>query len=561
MPARLFNYGVPPQRIRTFLALFAVALTVPLLGIGIFSLHRMAALEQVETERRVLQVATDLAKDIDREFERATAILETLATSEPLRRRDFRAFHIQATRALSRTNSAIVLIDHTYQQLVNTLNEFGVALPPTADPDTARRVFDSKERQVSDLFKGSISGRSVFNVEVPVIEGDAVPFVLIMSFQASHIADLLNAAGLERPWISGVTDNKGIIVARSERHDEFVGKPLPSELLAQSRSAAGVFRATSVAGEQVLRATARSRIAGWLVSATLPASFAEAPSKRGRVFAFAMIATALVLGAALAFVFASFMTRPLAAATSAAQALGQGHVVHPLHSPLAEANFLTETLSAASSELKRRQEHADFLMRELAHRAKNQLAVVRGMAAQTAKQSTSVDQFVTQLGERIQALAQSQDLLLRQNWQGAWLGDLVSAHLDMFGAGQRVDSGGPAIFLNGNAVQNIGFALHELATNASKHGALSAADGRVVVRWSGPDADSRILIRWSEHDGPTVRSSLRQGFGHLVLTQLVARSLQGEAKLDFASHGVCWQLDIPASHALSTPIARTEMLS
>jgi two-component sensor histidine kinase len=454
-----------------------------------------------------------------------------------------------------------VLIDHTYQQLVNTLNEFGVALPPTADPDTARRVFDSKERQVSDLFKGSISGRSVFNVEVPVIEGDAVPFVLIMSFQASHIADLLNAAGLERPWISGVTDNKGIIVARSERHDEFVGKPLPSELLAQSRSAAGVFRATSVAGEQVLRATARSRIAGWLVSATLPASFAEAPSKRGRVFAFAMIATALVLGAALAFVFASFMTRPLAAATSAAQALGQGHVVHPLHSPLAEANFLTETLSAASSELKRRQEHADFLMRELAHRAKNQLAVVRGMAAQTAKQSTSVDQFVTQLGERIQALAQSQDLLLRQNWQGAWLGDLVSAHLDMFGAGQRVDSGGPAIFLNGNAVQNIGFALHELATNASKHGALSAADGRVVVRWSGPDADSRILIRWSEHDGPTVRSSLRQGFGHLVLTQLVARSLQGEAKLDFASHGVCWQLDIPASHALSTPIARTEMLS
>ena len=81
MPARVFTKGVPPQRIRTFLILFALALTVPVLALAAFALNRMAGLEQQEIERRVLQVAQDLAGDIDRELDRATVALETLATS------------------------------------------------------------------------------------------------------------------------------------------------------------------------------------------------------------------------------------------------------------------------------------------------------------------------------------------------------------------------------------------------------------------------------------------------------------------------------------------------
>ena len=98
MPARGFNHRVPTQRIRTFLVLFAPALTSPLLGIGIFALNRMAGLEQDETERRVMQGAQDIAADIDRALDRATVTLETLATSDALKRRDFRAFHLQAVR-------------------------------------------------------------------------------------------------------------------------------------------------------------------------------------------------------------------------------------------------------------------------------------------------------------------------------------------------------------------------------------------------------------------------------------------------------------------------------
>jgi two-component sensor histidine kinase len=553
MPARLFINRVPPQRIRTFLSLFALALTLPLLAIAVFALNRMAGLEEREIERRALQVAQDLSGDIDRELERATITLETLATSAALARGDLAAFHEQAGQALKRDGAGILLVDNTHQQLVNTRAPFGAPLPQTADPQTAQRVFDTKQRQVSDLLIGSVSRQPLINVEVPVFAGDAVRYVLIMALDATRLASLLHGQRLEPQWVTGVTDNKGIILARSERHAEFVGKPLPKDLLEMSRAAKGVFRATSVAGANILRATVRSRIAGWLVSATVPVSYVEASRKRGQFFAAAMMGTALTLGASLAYLFGGFMTRPLDAATIAAAAVGLGKPVEPLRSPLVEANTLTAALSAASAELQLRHEHSAFLMRELAHRSKNQLAVVKGMALQTARQSATVEQFVEQFGQRIQGLAESQDLMLRQNWQGAWLSDLVRAHLDLFGAGPRAELEGPALFLNANAVQNIGFALHELVTNAYKHGALTSPQGRVSVKWRGPQSDGRVYLEWIERDGPPVRAPERKGFGSLVITELVAQALQGTAKLDFNRDGIHWHLDTPATSVLTDP--------
>jgi two-component sensor histidine kinase len=550
MPARIFKYGVPPQRIRTFLILFAVALAAPLLGLAAYSLNRMASLEQTEIERRVLQVTEDLAHDVDRELDRATAILDTLASSMVLRRGDLPAFHAQTKAALKHTDAAIVLIDRTYQELTSTLLEFGAQLPKTADPETANRVFQTKQRQVSDLFRGSVDGRPVFNVEVPVLQGDTVLYVLIMSFRATYVAKLITRSNLGSPWINGVTDNKGIILARSERHDEFVGKPLPLDLLEHSRTAKGVFRAKNVAGEDILRATVRSSIAGWLVSATVPVTFLEEPRRRGEIFAATMLATTLALGLALAYVFGAFMARPITDATVAAAAVGSGKQVEPLQSPLQEANTLTAVLSNASSELKRRQEHAAFLMRELAHRSKNQLAVVRGMALQTARHSKDIDQFTAEFNQRIQGLAESQDLMLQQNWQGAWLIDLVRAHMNLFGAASRVDISGPPLFLEANAVQNLGFALHELATNATKHGALRTSEGRVSVSWQR--TNDRIRVEWTETGGGDVREPERNGFGSLVLTQLVPQALQGNATLELTLGSCHWKLDFPATHVLTT---------
>jgi two-component sensor histidine kinase len=553
MPERLFNHGLPPQRIRTFLVLFALALTLPLIGLAFLAFNQLANLDEEETERRVVQVAQSLVDDIDRELDRATITLETLATSAPLAKDDFAAFHAQASRALMRDKAGILLVDRSMQQLLNTRAAYGTALPRTVDPETAQRVFDTKQRHVSDLVVGFVSGQPLINVEVPILVGEEVRYVLIMALDATRFEQLLQSQRLDPEWITGITDNKGIILARSERHADFVGKPLPPELLKQSRAAKGVFQTTSVAGQGILRATVRSRTAGWLVSATVQVASLEASRRRGHLFAGAMIGTSLVLGAALAYIFATFMSRPLERATASAIAIGLGKHIEPIKSPLAEANTVIEALSAASSELKRRQEHAAFLMGELAHRAKNQLAVVKGMALQTARQSTTVDELVEQLSQRIQGLAESQDLMVRQNWQGAWLNDLVKAHLDLFGAGSRAQIEGPPLFLNANAVQNIGFALHELATNASKYGAMKSPQGRVQVTWRGPGDDGRIHMEWVERDGPLVQTPTRRGFGSLVMTELVEQAVRGTATLDFSPEGLRWHLEFPASHALAAP--------
>ena len=180
---------------------------------------------------------------------------------------------------------------------------------------------------------GVVSRQHVVNVEVPVFEGDVVRYVLIMALDATRFESLLQSQRLEPQWITGITDNKGIILARSKRHADFVGKALPKDLLEQSRAAKGVFRATSVAGANILRATVRSKNAGWLVSATVPVAYAEAPGKRGQLFASLMIGTALALSAVLAYLFGGFMARPLDAATTAAAAVGLGKRVAPLRSP------------------------------------------------------------------------------------------------------------------------------------------------------------------------------------------------------------------------------------
>src|SRR5689334_10277500 len=114
MPERVFKHGVPPQRIRTFLVLFALALTLPLISLAVLAFNQLASLEEEETERRVVQVAQSLADDVDRELDRATVTLEALATSTVLARGDFAAFHVQARQALRRDKAGILLVDRTF---------------------------------------------------------------------------------------------------------------------------------------------------------------------------------------------------------------------------------------------------------------------------------------------------------------------------------------------------------------------------------------------------------------------------------------------------------------
>jgi PAS domain S-box-containing protein len=200
------------------------------------------------------------------------------------------------------------------------------------------------------------------------------------------------------------------------------------------------------------------------------------------------------------------------------------------------------------TERKEREEKEHLLMREINHRAKNMLSVVDSIAHQTATRNP--EDFVERFSERVQALSANQDLLVRNEWNGVEIEDLVRAQLAHFAdlIGSRIGIHGPKLRFTAASAQAIGLALHELATNAGKYGALSADKGRVYVSWG--TVDDNFTMSWTEREGPPASAPRRRGFGTIVMETMTERSVDGTVDLDFAPSGLSWRLTCPAANAL-----------
>ena len=202
---------------------------------------------------------------------------------------------------------------------------------------------------------------------------------------------------------------------------------------------------------------------------------------------------------------------------------------------------------------KRHEEHIRLLMREVNHRSKNMFALVQAVARQTI--AAKPDDFIGRFGERLQALSASYDLLINNEWKGVDLIDLVRSQLAHFEdlIGGRIEIRGPSIAISASAAQTIGMALHELATNAGKYGALSKADGRVEVVWNRDHAGNgkeTFTLSWTEHGGPPVAPPSRRGFGSTVISFMAMESLRAKVDLDFAVTGLCWRLQCPIAEVM-----------
>jgi PAS domain S-box-containing protein len=195
---------------------------------------------------------------------------------------------------------------------------------------------------------------------------------------------------------------------------------------------------------------------------------------------------------------------------------------------------------------KKQEDNLHFIMDELSHRTKNLLSVVQAMASQTARYSESYSDFEERFLGRIRALSQSHDLLVSQNWSGAPLLDLIFAQLMPFVEDQaRIQTTGPSISLRAQAAQSLGIILHELATNASKYGALSVPAGKIVIQWDV--VPKSVRLSWRERGGPTVKSPTHFGFGRALIERMAGDMFGGTAKLELFPTGVHWSASIPRS--------------
>ena len=196
-------------------------------------------------------------------------------------------------------------------------------------------------------------------------------------------------------------------------------------------------------------------------------------------------------------------------------------------------------------ELARKQQ--DLLMAELNHRVKNTLATVQALVTHSASGAASMESFTESFQERLYAMARTHSMLTRNRWEGVNLQDIVAEEFAPFGGPDRVKVTGSKLMLRPKAALSVSLALHELATNAGKYGALSVAEGWVEIDWGGQSRGGNRLValRWVEHGGPLVRPPTRMGFGRVLLERSLAYDVDGEVELDFRPEGLVCIAMIP----------------
>lgn len=198
------------------------------------------------------------------------------------------------------------------------------------------------------------------------------------------------------------------------------------------------------------------------------------------------------------------------------------------------------------SERRLHEQREALIKQEASHRTRNILSLVQAVARQTA--AGSPEAFLERFEQRIGALAASCDLLADGSWDAIALEALVRTQLAPFvsphaGGVERLAIGGPALWLEASAAQAMGMALHELATNAAKYGALSNGTGRVTIGWR--IADGQLAIDWRESGGPVVRPPTRTGFGTRMVARMIEGTFDARTTLDHAPEGFGWSMVCP----------------
>ena len=202
-------------------------------------------------------------------------------------------------------------------------------------------------------------------------------------------------------------------------------------------------------------------------------------------------------------------------------------------------------------------EHQQLLINELNHRVKNTLTTVQAFTTQSLRSATCLQEARETITARLIALSKAHDVLTAENWEGADLARIVADALRLHHAdGRRCSWEGDGVRVAPRTALALSMMLHELATNATKYGALSNDVGSVVVTWAAVDADDlpsadcqRLRMRWQERDGPPVSPPSRSGFGSRMIERGLANELGGDVRILYEPAGVVCTLDIPLEPA------------
>lgn len=533
----------PPRAIAVYLFVLALVALIPAFTFSAVLLQRNNEAQDKVVETLITGSTRSIMEAADREILGNLSTLKVLGESDQLRSGNLESFYKQIERALGGSNTYVYVLDSNFDTLLSTRTSFGAPKVKSNSPEAAQEALATRGPVITGVVLGAVSKRLVFNVLYPEYGTAVGDVVLGISRDASSLNAALNADKLPDGWKVAMVDADGKVIEASD------GADTPGQAFALADiTAVGTTPGlvTLRVGSDTYRAALRkSAISGWTLIAWAPNSVIAQPLVDA-VWSLAVGGLLLAMVVVLIVYWVTLQIgRSVRGLESDARRLGAGQPVTARAYPISEIVTVSAALEEASKRRQQAEAEVRYLMRELAHRSKNQMTVIAAMAKQTARGAETVPEFVQNFEKRIFGLAKSTDLLLANGAVGVDLRELLTSQIDPFCPtdGTRVQIAGEPVRLNNQSAQILGMAAHELATNAVKYGAFVTERGTLAVTWTRT-ADT-LDIDWRETSPDARPPSERRGFGTAVLENMVGRSLGATVERSVHPDGLQWHFSIP----------------
>lgn len=533
-----------PQPVALYLFALVLVILLPALIVALVLLNSTNDAQEEVVEALTNATVQAMGQSVDREVAGMITTLRVLSSDQSLEAGQLDQFHRRAVIALAGTGSYLIAVDADGNQLLNTRVAFGEKLSRSSDFETAERTLERGRPTVSDLFFGKVAQTWVYNVWLPLPDGSPAR-LLALTQNARDLIPVLQSRELPEGWNAALVDGTNTIISSTAGDDFSIGDTLPMRRDPQTQLPG--WSEETIRNDRVITAEWRSGVTGWRIIAWASAANVKKPLGESLLQLAAWGLIIAVVASLIAFFIGQQLSRSVRGLRLDAQRLGRGEAVFERHYPVAEIDEVSKALVFASRQRQTAERDVRFLMRELAHRSKNQMAVISAMAKQTSRGATDVPNYVQALERRIMGLARSTDLLLAHGRAGVSLRELIDLQLAPFKPQDegRVTITGPDIRINPQGAQILGMALHELAVNATQYGAFADERGRLTLAWS--EKDDALGMRWRERLSRPLQASERAGFGTTVLRAMVGGALGAKVERHEHADGVEWTIDIPMS--------------
>lgn len=530
------------------LFLFALGLTLPIMLLSGFIGWAYLHQEGQRISRLAEQQIQSVTAQIDNRLAAVQSALKVLATNPMLLDGDIEGFRQRLEQANLPAETWFTVRNKAGQQLLNTSTPRGAQLPAfvgRGDPE----IFNEGRSYTSDLIWAPVTSQWAVALSVPVRasapSGD-VKFALTTGLPASYFRKILET--VPQGWIAAINDRRGKILARSTAHDQWVSKPMARKGWEITKDVlpgqGGLWQDVyTLEGTPVVGAYYRMESTGWLIGVSALPEIYEAPRRNIIGVGLALFTVSLLLAVSLALLMGRQITDAIRVLQVKAIAMRDMRVINTPHTSLNEVNTVAKIMLDTAQTLRKRQDQQTTLIQELNHRVKNTLATVQALSRMTIRNSPDMAAFEHAFSALLLALSATHNLLTETGWAGVDLHELMTKELEPFQAGSRVELSGPSVSLASKVAIGLGMVIHEMATNASKYGALRTDAGTIRIAWSA--LNGILTLTWQEKCEGCVVMPTRKGFGSRLIHQSIVVELQGTVDMSHDEGGLHAVFKVP----------------